>query len=58
MKLISEKKINDIQITENLGIIDSFEKYLENFKEIDDHKRKRLLEFGKDIVNKYENDNE
>ena len=58
LKLISEKKINDIQITENLGIIDSFEKYLENFKEIDDQKRKRLLEFGKNIVNEYENENE
>ena len=50
--------VNDIQITENLGIIDSFEKYLENFKEIDDQKRKRLLEFGKNIVNEYENENE
>ena len=55
LKLISEKKINDLQITENLGIIDSFEKYLENFKEINDQKRKRLLDFGKEIINEYEN---
>ena len=58
LKLISEQKINDIQITENLGVIDSFEKYLENFKEINDHKRKRLLDFGKEIINEYENENE
>ena len=58
LKLISEKKINDLQITENLGIIDSFEKYLENFKEINDQKRKRLLDFGKEIINEYENENE
>ena len=58
LKIISEKKINDIQITENLGIIDSFEKYLENFKEINDQKRKRLLDFGKEIINEYENENE
>ena len=58
LKLISEKKINDLQITENLGIIDSFEKYLENFKEINDQKRKRLLDFGKEIINEYENKNE
>ena len=58
LKLISEKKINNIQISENLGIIDSFEKYLENFKEINDHKRKRLLDFGKEIINEYENENE
>ena len=56
LKIISEKKINDIQITENLGIIDSFEKYLENFKEINDQKRKRLLDYGKEIINEYEND--
>ena len=58
LKLISEKKINDLQITENLGIIDSFEKYLENFKDINDQKRKRLLDFGKEIINEYENENE
>ena len=58
LKLISEKKINDIQISENLGIIDSFEKYLDNFKEINDQKRKRLLDFGKEIINEYENENE
>ena len=58
LKLISEKKINDIKISENLGIIDSFEKYLENFKEINDQKRKRLLDFGKEIINEYENENE
>ena len=58
LKLISEKKINDVQITESLGIIDSFEKYLENFKDINDQKRKRLLDFGKEIINEYENENE
>ncbi len=58
LKIISEKKINDIQITENLGIIDSFEKYLENFKEINDQKRKRLLDYGKEIINEYENEND
>ncbi|MBU93639.1 MAG: nuclease SbcCD subunit D [Chloroflexi bacterium] len=58
LQLISEKKINDIQISENLGIVDSFEKYLENFKEINDQKRKRLLDFGKEIINEYENENE
>ena len=58
LKLISEKKINDIQISENLGIVDSFEKYLDNFKEINDQKRKRLLDFGKEIINEYENENE
>ena len=58
LKLISEKKINDLQITENLGIIDSFEKYLENFKEINDQKRKRLLDYGKEIINEYENEND
>ena len=58
LKIISEKKINDIQITENLGIVDSFEKYLENFKEINDQKRKRLLDYGKEIINEYENEND
>ena len=55
---ITEKETHEVKLSEDLGIIETFEKYLENFNDIDDKRKKDLLEFGKDIISEYELEND
>ena len=45
-------------MAENLGVMETFEKYLDNFDDINDKRKKDLIDFGKEIITEYEMENE
>ena len=55
---LSEKQNNNVLLSESLGVMDMFEKYLESFEDLSDQKKIDLIEFGKEIITEYESENE
>ena len=55
---ITERETLNVELTENLGIMETFEKYLDNFDDINDKRKKDLIDFGKEIITEYEMENE
>ncbi len=55
---ITERETLNVELTENLGVMETFEKYLDNFDDINDKRKKDLIEFGKEIITEYESENE
>ena len=49
---------NNVLLSESLGVMDMFEKYLESFEDLSDQKKIDLIEFGKEIITEYESENE
>ena len=55
---ITERETLNVELTENLGVMETFEKYLDNFDDINDKRKKDLIDFGKEIITEYEMENE
>ena len=55
---ITERETLNVELAENLGVMETFEKYLDNFDDINDKRKKDLIDFGKEIITEYEMENE